>query len=346
MTLLAAAVVAGTAVGAFAADGAPTTGAGTGPQIVSSSEYATEGGVDPQSMAPIGEVAPAQGIGVEKLTDLLMKTTRLDLFQAPGVEECEKVGQTLTFSLGDGNAEHPLNITRLTVHGDVPSSVLWAEGDEMSTTTLSDGSQLLTAVGKEGTRVSTLSKDGLLTLWEAPLTSAQHTYSTEDLVRWATTVDEQGITASHAPGLTAARAEPHCQLTKSRKPYLHGGVHAHPGRGRDALQSEGQGELRVFAAPVPGARYLEDQGRRGLHQRAGPELPGHPALRVLTAHHQWLGVPERHRQRDAAQRQRLLGRPQRPFGDGYDPLRVDRCSLTLSASKRYAGDGPSSLYRS
>ncbi|MFG2851947.1 hypothetical protein ACGFZ9_14940 [Streptomyces mirabilis] len=273
MTLLAAAVVAGTAVGAFAADGAPTTGAGTGPQIVSSSEYAKEGGVDPQSMAPIGEVAPAQGTGVEKVTDLLTKTTRLDLFQAPGVEECEKVGQTLTFSLGDGNAEHPLNITRLTVHGDVPSSVLSAEGDEMSTTTLSDGSQLLTAVGKEGTRVSTPSKDGLLTLWEAPLTSAQHTYSTEDLVRWATTVDEQGITASHAPSLTAARAEPHSQLTKSRKPYLHGGTRT--------------------SRPRPRCSAIK-----------------------------------------------------RPFGDGYDPLRVDRCSLTLSSSERYAGDGPPSLYRS
>ncbi|MEU1568889.1 hypothetical protein ACFWBS_42760 [Streptomyces mirabilis] len=88
---------------------------------------------------------------MDKLTDLLTKTTRLDLFQAPGVEEYEKVGQTLTFSLGYGNAEHPLNNTRLAVHGDVPSSVLSAEGDEMSTTTLPDGSQLLTAVGKEGT---------------------------------------------------------------------------------------------------------------------------------------------------------------------------------------------------
>ncbi|MGW1501062.1 hypothetical protein ACWCQW_21175 [Streptomyces mirabilis] len=57
-------------------------------------------------MAPIGEVAPAQGTGVEKY---------------------EEVGQTLTFSLGDGNAAHPLAITRLTVHGDVPSSVLSAE---------------------------------------------------------------------------------------------------------------------------------------------------------------------------------------------------------------------------
>ncbi|MGW7425960.1 hypothetical protein ACWGJB_39015 [Streptomyces sp. NPDC054813] len=43
-----------------------------------------------------------------KLTDLLTKTARLDLFQAPGVEEYERVGQTLTFSLGDGNVEHPL----------------------------------------------------------------------------------------------------------------------------------------------------------------------------------------------------------------------------------------------
>ncbi|MFF3132048.1 hypothetical protein [Streptomyces mirabilis] len=273
MTLLAAAVVAGTAVGAFAADGAPTTGAGTGPQIVSSSDYAKEGGVDPQSMAPIGEVAPAQGIGVEKLTDLLTKTTRLDLFQAPGVEEYEKVGQTLTFSLGDGNAEHPLNITRLTVHGDVPSSVLSAEGDEMSTTTLSDGSQLLTAVGKEGTRVSTLSKDGLLTLWEAPLTSAQHTYSTEDLVRWATTVDEQGITASHAPGLTAARAEPHCQLTKSRKPYLHGGYTHIQAEAAMLCNQRGKGNFESSLRQYQGLGIWKTKDVAGYTNEQGQNFP-------------------------------------------------------------------------
>jgi hypothetical protein len=175
MTLLAAAVVAGTAVGAFAADGAPTTGAGTGPQIVSSSEYAKEGGVDPQSMAPIGEVAPAQGTGVEKLTDLLTKTTRLDLFQAPGVEEYEKVGQTLTFSLGDGNAEHPLNITRLTVptHGtaeprlcpcgpatdNVTDSAAWETANSTSHCTASR-SRKPTSIPKHGATYSAAARPG------------------------------------------------------------------------------------------------------------------------------------------------------------------------------------------
>ncbi|MFG2379752.1 hypothetical protein [Streptomyces avermitilis] len=225
IALLTTLVVAGTAVGAVADDGSQTTGATTGPQIVSASEYAGEGGTDPQSMAPVGELAPAQGASVQKFTELLIKTTGLDLFQSPGVEEYEQVGQTLTFALGDGNYEHPLNITRLTVHGDVPSSVLSAEGDQTSTTTLHSGSQLLTSEGTSGTRVSTLSKDGQLTVWEAPATAVQNGYTTELLVRWATAVDERGITPSSSPSpvRTVAQAEPHCQLIQSPKPYTHGG---------------------------------------------------------------------------------------------------------------------------
>ncbi len=67
----------------------------------------------------------------------------------------------------------PLNITRLTVHGDVPSSVLSSDGDTTQTTTLPSGSRLFTAVGNDGVRVSTLSRDGQLTQWEAPAISAQ-----------------------------------------------------------------------------------------------------------------------------------------------------------------------------
>ncbi len=195
LSLVTAALAVGSATGALATDNREKGDESTGPQIVSPSEYAGEGGTDPQSMAPIDEVAPAQGASVQKLTDLLTETTGLELFQAPGVEKYEELGQTLTFSLGDGNYAHPLNITRPTVHNDVPSSVLSSDGDETSTTTLPDGSQLLTAVGADGIRVSTLSKDGQLTLWETPATTEQNVYSAETLARWARTVDEQGITA-------------------------------------------------------------------------------------------------------------------------------------------------------
>ncbi|MFD9936539.1 hypothetical protein ACFWZ6_25800 [Streptomyces massasporeus] len=139
--------MAGTTAEALAADDSQPTGAATASEIVSPSEYAKEGGTDPQSMAPIGEVAPAQGESVHKLTDLLTNTTGLELFQAPGVEEYEQIGQVLTFNLGDGDYKHPLNVTRVTVQGDVPSSVLSSEGDQTSMKTLSDGRQLLTATG-------------------------------------------------------------------------------------------------------------------------------------------------------------------------------------------------------
>jgi hypothetical protein len=272
--MLAAAVVAGTAVGAFAADDSATTGTAAGPQIVSSSEYADEGGADPQSMTPIGEVAPAQGADVQQLADLLSKTTGLDLSQAPGVADYEKVGQTLTFSLGDGNSEHPLNITRLTVHGDVPSSVLTAEGDEVSTTTLSNGSQLLTAVGKEGTRVSTLSKDGRLTLWEAPATDAQNnTYATADLVRWATTVDEKGIAASNSSALTAATAKPHCQLTKSKKPYLHGGWTSIQADAAMLCDQRGKGNFEASLRQYQGLGIWRTKDVRGYTNEQGTNFP-------------------------------------------------------------------------
>lgn len=84
-------------------------------------------------------------------------------------------------------------------------------------------------------------------------------------MRWAMTVDEQGITASHAARLTAARAEPHCQLTKSRKPYLHGGythIQAEAamlcdqrGKGRDLCRFGPRGTMwsAFMQAPAVGA---------------------------------------------------------------------------------------------
>jgi hypothetical protein len=272
IALLAAAVVASAAAGAFAADGSQTASTATGPQIVSSSEYVKEGGTDPQSMAPVGEVTPAQGIGVQKLTDLLTKTTGLQLFQAPGVEKYEQVGQTLTFSLGDDNYEHPLNITRLTVHKDVPSSVLSADGDETHTTTLPSGSQLLTAVGKEGIRVSTLSKDGQLTLWEAPATTSQPVYSAENLARWATAIDGQGVTASHSLALTT-RAEPTCQLTQSRKPYKHGGDLHIQADAAMVCDQKGKGNFATALRQYQGLGIWKTKDVRGYTNEQGKSFP-------------------------------------------------------------------------
>ncbi|MGW2961765.1 hypothetical protein ACWDGI_25355 [Streptomyces sp. NPDC001220] len=270
--MLAAAVMASTAAGALAADGSKATGTTEDPQIVSSSQYAEEGGTDPQSMAPVGEVAPAQGASVQKLTDLLTSTTGLEVFQAPGVEEYEEIGQTLTFSLGDGNYEHPLNVTRLTVHGDVPSSVLSAEGDKTNTTTLHNGSQLLTAVGKEGTRVTTLSKAGELTMWEAPATAAPNTYNTETLVRWATAVDEQEIKASSSP-LLAARAKPHCQLTQSKQPYRHGGDLMIQADAAMLCDQKGKGNFAASLRQYQGLGIWKTKDVRGYTNEQGTNFP-------------------------------------------------------------------------
>ncbi|MFI7141729.1 hypothetical protein ACIBQ5_29685 [Streptomyces massasporeus] len=267
--------MAGTTAGALAADDSQPTGAATAPEIVSPSEYAKEGGTDPQSMAPIGEVAPAQGASVQKLTDLLTNTTGLELFQAPGVEEYEQIGQVLTFSLGDGNYEHPLNVTRVTVQGDVPSSVLSSEGDQTSMKTLSDGRQLLAATGQEGIRVSTLSKDGVLTQWEAPATDPKGAYSVDDLVRWAMVVEESGIRASHSPAQAAqaARAKPKCQLTQSKKPYRHGGSKRIQADAAMICDQKGKGNFAASLRQYHGLGIWKTKDSRGYVNERDKSFP-------------------------------------------------------------------------
>ncbi|MFF3848610.1 hypothetical protein [Streptomyces sp. NPDC002328] len=271
--LFTAALLVGATTGALATDGSQKDDSPTWPQIVSPSEYADEGGKDPQSMAPIGEAAPAQGPSVQKLTDLLTETTGLELFQAPAVEEYEELGQTLTFNLGDGNYEHPLNITRLTVHNDVPSSVLSSDGDETSTTTLPNGSHLLTAVGTDGIRVSTLSKGGQLTVWEAPATTEQNAYAADALVRWARTVDEQGITASHSPVLAIAAAKPKCQLTQSRAPFRHGGSLRIQADAAMICDQTGRGNFAASLRQYHGLGIWRTKDVRGYTNEQGRSFP-------------------------------------------------------------------------
>ncbi|MFB0619785.1 hypothetical protein [Streptomyces sp. AGS-58] len=268
--MLAATVMAGTVAGASAADGSPATPAESAPRIVSAAQYTEEGGADPQSMAPVGEVSPAQGDSVQELTNLLARTTGLDLLQAPAVADYDKVGQSLTFSLGDENVVRPLNITRLTVHGDVPSSVLSSDGDTTQTTTLPSGSQLFTAVGNDGVRISTLSRDGRLTQWEAPAISAEHTYSTEDLVRWATAVDEQNVPASHSPTSVVTRAaKPHCQLIHSNAPYLHGGYTHIQADAQMLCNQRGKGNFEASLRQYQGLGIWKTKDVRGYTNTQG-----------------------------------------------------------------------------
>lgn len=264
-----ATLAVGSTTGALATDSTLKAEPSNGPQIVSPSEYASEGGTDPQSMAPVGEVAPAQGASVQRLTDLMTETTGLELFQAPSVEEYEELGQTLTFSLGDGNYAHPLNITRLTVHNDVPSSVLSSDGDETSTTTLPNGSHLMTAVGADGIRVSTLSKDGQLTQWEAPATTEQNAYSVETLVRWARTVDDQGISASHSPLRAIAAAKPKCQLTQTRAPRRHGGSLHIQAEASMLCNQTGRGNFSAQLRQYHGLGIWKTKDNRGYTNKRG-----------------------------------------------------------------------------
>ncbi|MEU8587861.1 hypothetical protein AB0C59_12820 [Streptomyces sp. NPDC048664] len=280
--LLGAALLAGTtAAGAFAADGTQgaRTATTTAPRIVSTAEYTAEGGKDPQSMAPVGEASPARSALAQGLGEQLTRTTGLDVFQAPAASTYETVGQALTFNLGDENGTHPLSVTRLTVHQDVPSAVLSTEGDVTATTTLPGGTTLFTAAGGEGTRVSTLSKDGRLTLWEAPTTSAKGAYTTEDLVRWATKVDAEGDPAAQptapttptAPG--AAAAKPHCQLTHSRKPYLHGGPLKIQADAAMMCDQKGKGNFAASLRQYQGLGIWKTKDVRGYTNEQGQAFP-------------------------------------------------------------------------
>ncbi|MBD0743095.1 hypothetical protein BG418_16090 [Streptomyces sp. CBMA152] len=209
-----------------------------------------------------------------ELADLLAKTTGLNLMQAPAVAEYEKVGQTLTFSLGDENAVRPLNITRVTVDGDVPSSVLASDGDTTQASTLPSGSQLFTAAGNDGVRVSTLTMDGQLTLWEAPALSAQDTYSSEDMVRWATTVDERNVRASHspAPGFAPA-AKPQCQLIHSKAPFLHGGSLRIQADALMRCDQKGKGNFEASLRQYQGLGIWKTKDVRGYTNTQGQTFP-------------------------------------------------------------------------
>ncbi|MFD9909528.1 hypothetical protein [Streptomyces sp. NPDC059063] len=197
------------------------------PRIVDTTAYEKEGGTDPKSMLPEGEAIPAESRDVADFADLLTRTTGLQLLQAPAQERYEEIGSTLRISLGDENDEdfaHSLTVTRVTVKGDVPESVLSSEGDETRRTTLPDGTQLMTAKGGAGVTVSLLSPGGQLTVWDAPGPTEASPLTVQRLTEWATTVETQhpgAVDMAASPGLRAAK--PSCQL-KLTKPFKHGSL--------------------------------------------------------------------------------------------------------------------------
>ena len=128
-------------------------------------------------------------------------------------------------------------------------------------------------MGADGIRVSTLSKDGQLTLWEAPATTQQNVYSAETLARWARTVDEQGITASHSPLRAIATAEPKCQLTQSRAPYRHGGSLHIQADAAMLCNQTGRGNFGASLRQYQGLGLWRTKDTRGYTNEQGKTFP-------------------------------------------------------------------------
>ncbi|MFD0414729.1 hypothetical protein [Streptomyces sp. NPDC127108] len=265
VTLAAAALVVGTMSTSYA-DSKDV------PQIVDATTYSEEGGVDPQSMLPQDEATPATGSEVQAFADLLMNTSGLELFQAPAKESYEGVGQTLRFSLGDKDYAHPLVVTRVTVTGDVPESVIASEGDETHRTTLPNGTQVMTAKGSDGTTVATLSKTGQLTAWEAPAADGATPFAVEKLTEWATTVDAQQPGRITAASAKALRAKPKCWLYLT-KPYTHGGAKHIAADASMNCDQKGKGNFTASLRQYHGLGLWKSKSIKGYTNEQGKNFP-------------------------------------------------------------------------
>jgi hypothetical protein len=243
-----------------------------GPHILDAATYSKEGGTNPQSMLPKGEATPAEGAEVEAFADLLTNTSGLELFQAPAKENYEEVGQTLRFSMGDKDDTHPLIVTRVSVNGDVPESVIASQGDETHRTTLANGTQLMTAKGIDGIMVATLSKAGQLTAWEAPGATGTAPFTMEKLKEWATAVDTQQPGHIAATSANTLRAKPSCFLTLT-KPYTHGGAKNIQADASMNCDQKGKGNFVSSLRQYQGLGIWKSKDVRGYTNEQGKNFP-------------------------------------------------------------------------
>ncbi|MFF1378688.1 hypothetical protein [Streptomyces sp. NPDC058308] len=263
---LAAAVVAMGTMSASHADSAD------GPQIVDATTYDNEGGTDPRSMLPKGEATAAEGAEVEEFADLLVNTTGLELHQGPAKENYEEVGQTLRFTIGDKDYTRSLIVTRVTVKGDVPESVIASEGDETHRATLPNGSQLMTAQGSDGLMVATLSKAGQLTTWEAPAAAGAASFTVEKLTEWATAIDVQQPGRIAIASAMALRAKPHCQLYLT-KPFTHGGAKHIQADASMSCDQKGKGNFTAVLRQYHGLGVWKSKDVKAYTNEQGKTFP-------------------------------------------------------------------------
>lgn len=243
------------------------------PHIVELDDYINDGHVDPRSLNPIGEAAPAQGSAVQEFAGTLANITGLEPVQAPSVERYEQIGQTLTFNFSDEGYERLLNVTTLSTTSDIPSSVLASEGDSTNLSTLATGSHMLTAEGTEGIRVSTLSKTGQLTQWESPVTESNPlTHTRQDLIRWAQAADNTAMSVAHTPSFTVL-ARPSCQLTQSNAPYKHGGWGHIQADAAMLCNQTGRGNFSASLRQYHGLGIWKTKDSRGYTNEQGRNFP-------------------------------------------------------------------------
>ncbi|WP_171162029.1 hypothetical protein [Streptomyces sp. I05A-00742] len=218
-------------VTAVVAAGAPSVAFADGGRVSPPGIVSGEGGL--QGVRPVGAPGVASGAQVDAFVGHLRSVTGLEPAQRPTVEKYTRIGDSLTVALQGKGRAYGLNVTRETVDGDVPVSVLSSPGDETRLTGLPKGGRLMTAVGKDGVRVTTLTAGGRLTSWEAPRSAAGKPYAVEELTKWATDVAARtpgGVAVSASTptsmgagetGVAAKAAKPRCRLIQPA-PIIHG----------------------------------------------------------------------------------------------------------------------------
>ncbi|WP_327301885.1 hypothetical protein [Streptomyces goshikiensis] len=195
---------------------------GPGSKIVSEAQYVAEEGETATSALPLGRAGIAGGPLVNSFAKEIGKVSGLQLSGTPVTEEYEKVGRTLTVTLTDWNGLEKLKVTRISVEGNVPESVISDGHSTLKKTPLSGGSTLMTAEGTENNTAATLTADGQLTIWSSASLEGTNAVKVEKLAGWA-----QGFAGKYNSKISVdvapqPLARPSCSV-EMRPPFTSGG---------------------------------------------------------------------------------------------------------------------------
>ncbi|MEU7370553.1 hypothetical protein AB0B92_34315 [Streptomyces hygroscopicus] len=251
------------------------------PRIVDPITYEKNGGIDPLSIQGDGSVQPAGGTDVDSLSEMLRSVTGLRLQSAPVTENYGDLGALLSFVLVHEDEMHSVNVTRQTMKGDVPTSLLSDSADVTQLETLPNGTQVYTASGAGGITVTTLSSTGQLTRWEVPIVTEDGTSTTlpapwdvAEVERWAITVDQRSpekVASKPAATLSAPAARPKCQLIMT-KPVRHGGNRIAADASMSCNQ-KGKGNFAAAIRQYHGLGVWKTKDTRGYTNVQGDTFP-------------------------------------------------------------------------